>query len=54
MSTTLIGLSALETVADLVNVINVQLDDARLSARIGTDASEIGFEVFDESAGPET
>jgi len=50
-TTTLIGLSVLDTVADLVNVINVQLDDAGLSARVATDASEIGFEVFDEGGG---
>ena len=54
VSTTLIGLSVLSTMSDMINVINVQLEDAGLSARVATNASGIGIDVIDTSGGAGT
>ena len=50
-STTIIGLSPLRTMSDLLDVINVQLEDAGVSAEVRLDAAGIGVEVVDNSSG---
>jgi flagellar hook-associated protein 2 len=49
-TTTIIGLSPLQTMSDLLNVINVQLEDAGVDARVELDAAGIGVQVVDTSS----